>query len=240
MAHTRRARRTRRRGGQRGGSRTSIAATYLITLDTSSARFKHAKESLDAADVPFHVRHAVNGRDLNLDTLPNIGIGRSLYESRNKASKPHNLGAIGCFLSHRGLYRDIIRHPRGPETQYLILEDDVLIPAAFLTELAERLSRVPEWDIIYMSKMNPIGKRLGHGLIRLKRDPTARKNIGTWAYLIKEKCVRRLVALLEDMKDQIDAQINQEFDTMRAYCFEGAFVSTQNNGSEIEAMEVSA
>ena len=99
------------------------------------------------------------------------------------------------------------------------------------------MKSVPEWDVVYFSKMSPIGTDLGDGLIHLKRDPNALKNHGTWAYIIKEKCIRRLYDLLQQMTDQVDAQINQEFDTMRAYCFNCNFVVTQAVDSTIANME---
>lgn len=232
MVRVTRRRRVRQTGGSHG-----IHETYVITLDKDSQRFKAVDAALKAAKVPFQIYPAVNGKSLNLDTLPSIGIGRALFQSRKVGGKPHNLGAIGCFLSHRNLYRDILAKSKGPETQYLIFEDDVQVKPDFLEEFDRRMKNVPEWDVVYFSKMFPVGDNIGNDLIHLKRDPNAVKNHGTWAYIIKEKCIRRLFDLLEHMMDQVDAQINQEFDTMKAYCFNCNFVVTQAVTSTIANME---
>lgn len=220
---------------QRGGS---LYDSFVITLDTGSERFKRTTASLDAAHVTYQPYPAVNGLNLNLDTLPKLGIGRALFQSRKEGSRPHNLGAIGCFLSHRNLYKDILSRARGPETRYLVFEDDAVVTPTFVSDLEERLKHVPhDWDIVYMSKMYPIGKHIGHGIIHLEVDPTATKNFGTWGYLIKEKYVRFLYGFLEHMTDQIDAQINRTFGTHKAYCFENPLVVTHGVKSTIEGME---
>lgn len=222
---------------QRGGNQIQ-RDTFVITLDTESERFKRTVKSLQDAHIKYQAYPAVNGLKLSRDTLPNIGIGRALFQSRKEGSEPHNLGAIGCFLSHRNLYRDILNKAKGHEAQYLIFEDDAVVPPTFLHDLEQRLKHVPhDWDIVYMSKMYPIGKDIGHGIIHLKVDPTATKNFGTWGYLIKEKYVRFLYGFLEHMTDQIDAQINRTFGSHQAYCFKDPLVVTQGVKSTIESME---
>lgn len=227
-------RRVRRK--QKGGSKRRDI--FVITLDTESARYKTVSDSLKGAGVAFHPYPAVNGSKLNRDTLPTLGIGRALFQSRKEGSKPHNLGAIGCFLSHRNLYKDILDKPKGPDTEYIVFEDDVIIPKDFNTILEERLKHVPhDWDVVYMSKGYPEGKNIGHGVIRLSVEPTATKSFGTWAYIIKERYVKYLHGFLEHMTDQIDAQINRTFGTHKAYCFDGGVITTQHVNSTIADME---
>jgi hypothetical protein len=107
----------------------------------------------------------------------------------------------------------------------------------FVSKLEEGLRHIPpDWDIVYMSKMNPIGKNIGHGILHLEVDTTATKNIGTWGYLIKERYVRFLYGFLEHMTDQIDSQINRTFSSHKAYCFENSLVATEG-ASIIDGME---
>ena len=234
---TRRARRNKTIRAQRGGNQIE-RDTYVITLDTKSERFNRTAASLAAAKVKYQPYAAVNGLTLDRNTLPTLGIGRALFQSRKEGSNPHNLGAIGCFLSHRNLYRDILKNKKGPETQYLVFEDDAVVAPNFLSDLEQRLQYIPpDWDIVYMSKMHPVGTEIRPDIIHLEVDPTATKNFGTWGYLIKEKYIEFLLGFLEHMTDQIDAQINRTFGTHKAYCFKDPLVRTQGVNSTIELME---
>lgn len=235
-------RQVRQKGGGVIGTIGPTAATaaaaaaplaYVITIDENGQRIKHLKERAVAAGLPITVWRGVLGTQLNPDTLPALGIGKLLYKARGKEGEFRNLGSIGCFLSHRDLYDSILKErPENDEEEYLILEDDITFGPTFVADLKNRMASVPsDWDIVYLSKMKPYGDRVSNSVVKLKPHPYNTANHGTWAFLIKQRVLRDFMnPLLKRMTEEIDGQVQQEFNRINAYAFDPPFISIQSNG----------
>jgi GR25 family glycosyltransferase involved in LPS biosynthesis len=234
--------RHRRRITQKGGSQNHplIKETFLITINESDPRVKLVQAMASAARLPITLWKGVNGKQLKMEELPTLGIGKPIWKTRSRPNETHNHGTIGCFLSHRELYKFILENRKGsPDDAYLILEDDIMIPATFLDDLYIRMKDVPQnWDILYMSKMLPVGKEIAPGLLKLEPNTHCVKNIGTWAFLIRRSFLLPLFNALEKMTEELDGQTQLMFDKYNAYCFDPPFLYTQMNApSQIQTMD---
>jgi len=116
----------------------AFAATYVINLRESTARWEAITDVLHRTRLPHVVRwEAVPGRRLDDDclrTLQSIGVlAQDLSKFAPKAIKEE----IGCALSHLGVLTDIVRKSL---RNALILEDDV-IPSGIDADWHQRFAR---------------------------------------------------------------------------------------------------
>jgi Glycosyltransferase involved in LPS biosynthesis len=116
--------------------------TYLINLEKSSDRLKKAQDELDAAGITFERIPAVYGPDLSSEAL------HERYSSelnQYQYYKNLNAGEIGCFLSHRRAWQQILND----DLDYaLVLEDDFAVEpfASDVLQLAGEIKQ--KWDYI--------------------------------------------------------------------------------------------
>lgn len=194
--------------------------TYVINLDDSKDRMANIKAKADVAGLKIHRWPAVNLKKpgTNLHELPKIGVGKLLYISRGE--KINNLGAIGCFLSHRSVLQHLAEKgtATGKAMGYMIMEDDVDIPPDLFERLEEIRPYIPEdWDMIHLFKILPTGYMVNSKVARLSKDNTALRNYGNYAYIVRHESLDKIVPLLEHMRDEVDIQLNQHMDTLNCY-----------------------
>jgi GR25 family glycosyltransferase involved in LPS biosynthesis len=130
----------------------TFAATYVINLRDSTARWEAMTEVLQRTRLPHVIRWAaIDGRRLDDDcvrTLQSIG---TLAEDLSKFTPNAVKEEIGCALSHLGVLTDIVR--RGLRSA-LILEDDV-VPTGSDDDWHRRFARayadLPRaWDVWFL------------------------------------------------------------------------------------------
>lgn len=108
---------------------------FVLHLTRARARKENAHTLLETCGLPGEIWEAVDGQ-----ALSNADIARHLGGTLFEPSYPFDLtvGEIGCFLSHRQVWAEIVRR----DLKYgLVLEDDVQIdPMVFAAAqiLAER------------------------------------------------------------------------------------------------------
>ena len=120
---------------------------YVIGLQRRPERWRRLKACLDELGIEATRVHAVDGRRLTDALLEKHNI-RPRGEGRRINI---NKGEVGCFLTHHGVWRDVI--DKGLE-RVLILEDDCHPTAEFperLRRLVEEADRLrPEWHFLYL------------------------------------------------------------------------------------------
>lgn len=127
----------------------------VINLDRSPDRLAAIKDRLEALGVKFHRISAVDGKTLSPEEL--------LRSCEPSCAKFATKGAIGCALSHRKVWRRMVkRHLQ----QVLVLEDD----AVFLQprdDFEKRFQRswtaVPkDWDAVKIGASSSSGDRANY------------------------------------------------------------------------------
>ncbi len=195
--------------------------SFVINLDESKDRLANISKQAALAGVPLQRWPAVNlkKQGINLHALPSMGVGKIIYLSRG--GEFQNLGAIGCYLSHKSLYEHLAKEA-ATETDakgYLIFEDDVEIPLDFKERLRGIEHYIPDdWDIIYLDKAFPTGYMINDRIARLAKDTTAQRSFGNHAYIIRAKSIgTKILPYLKQMTDEVDIQLNQNMDTLNCY-----------------------
>jgi glycosyl transferase family 25 len=117
---------------------SAFAATYVINLPDSTARWEAMTDVLQRTGLPHVIRwEGIDGRRLDEESmrmLRSIGI---LAEDLSKFTRYTIKEEIGCALSHLGVLKDIAR--RGLR-RALILEDDV-VPTGSHADWRQRFAR---------------------------------------------------------------------------------------------------
>ena len=120
-------------------------ACLVINLDGSADRLRSVSTALEKAGIVFRRMPAVDGRNLDLDSLPDYDANEALrYMGRRLAG-----GEIGCYRSHLDAARTFL----ATDAPYcLVLEDDAA-PTPALRRIVEDATAFldrsgPEWRII--------------------------------------------------------------------------------------------
>ena len=214
-----------------------FSEAYVINMDMYPDRFKRVEAN--AKDAGFTIKRwrGVQIKEEDVRSLPEKGIGTLIFTSR--AGGARNLGAIGCFLAHRGLLEHIAANYTGVGT--FICEDDVVIPSDFFSKLEAVSSEIPEdWDIIYMNKYMLDTTTVSTGVLKLKPSITANTNMGTWAFIVKNSSIGgKILPLLKQMIDEIDLQISKNADILNLYLIDPpiTYLHSAANESIIEKID---
>jgi GR25 family glycosyltransferase involved in LPS biosynthesis len=113
-------------------------ATYVITLDPQSNRFKSFTE------VNKHLRYNVFVGVRGTSVSPQDRVMRGLLTADCASSGRVTDGMLGCALSHWSLWQEAIKSNSG----LLILEDDVIVHPGLSEHVATLASRLPDADIV--------------------------------------------------------------------------------------------
>lgn len=190
---------------QANGAEIPVA---VINLDHRHDRWATLVQRFAAVGIDKLIRaSAVNGRALDLASIRPL-LGTEPAMAHGEAPPSHltlTPPAIGCFLSHLGIWRRLIEQniPR-----VLIMEDDASPAAHFAAQrFRETTSRAGE-DVGLLF----LGRIIMNGLAEQPRGDTLPRLYyfnGTFAYVITPAMARRLMTLLLPMRRHIDHQMSQ-------------------------------
>lgn len=179
--------------------------TYVINLDISKDRLELITKQCQNEGLNCHRFSAVNGKKLDVKTMDIV------------ENKKIDKGAIGCSLSHINLWKKVEK--KGDE-MFIVLEDDCIIEKDFKQKLETILKEAPkDWDIIYLGGSNLKGKKVSPHLIEpIKVSKKSTHNTGTYAMLIRRKCLRMLIENNLPIRDKIDQNLkNNMYDKLGVY-----------------------
>ena len=200
-----------------------IVTIHVINLDRDKDKLERFQKHI-SEQLPKHMHvirwKAIYGKELDIKDMTKNGIGKTnyvvgkgVYEDQFKDLR--NLGAIGCYLSHRSLIKHLSTMDLPSHAAHLILEDDVTIsPDLFSGKILWNDIRktIPsDWDIVYIGMTSPIGKQVRPGIQRLQTDYKDIGNWGTHAYLVRHGSLNKIAHWLRYMVDAIDNQFNMKF-----------------------------
>lgn len=201
----------------------SIATCHVINLDKDAERMRHIQAQASLANITVQRFPAVYGKDLSVDEMWKHGVGYIMSKSgigsyKEQLKERRNLGAIGCFISHKTLLQKLAKMPVPDNHGHLILEDDVQIPRNLIQDWENLSTAVPsDWDIVYFGMNNPKGYHIHPKIMRLQDTGKDNGNWGTHAYLVRHGSIRALLKKLEYMFDSIDVQYSRFFNEMSVY-----------------------
>ena len=194
-------------------------AAYVINLDRRTDRWAHTQQQLAKVGLADAVRFSgIDGsKDVNVEEMHRRGELSDMALQRFKLPAEQKLfgmdltlGAIGCALSHRAMWRHIVEQKHAC---CLILEDDVEFHPGMKKTFNTRWSRVPaDWELVYLG-----------GLDLLSGDKPPRPFLADGvryayqghreltAYVLHAASARRCLELSEQMTWQIDTHICNVF-----------------------------
>ena len=121
---------------------TPSFAVYLINLDQDRDRLAHMQGQLAAAGLEFMRVPAIDGR-----RLPAKWAAR--FPPAPKGLRPLKPGEAGCFASHLDVMERFLETDAAAA---LVLEDDLVVPAAIRSLMTECLTKLPAgFDIVRLS-----------------------------------------------------------------------------------------
>lgn len=118
----------------------SILPAYLINLDSNPDRLAASAQSLGAAGLSFVRIPAVDGRGLDLNSLPDCDPQAAL----RLYGRPLKGGEYGCYKSHLACAQRMLDD--GHEVA-LVFEDDVTLPASFGDTISSILCALERSDL---------------------------------------------------------------------------------------------
>ena len=159
---------------------------------------------------------AVDGKNLKIDTLNNLITTKASREANDLSQRtfiPGSImtkGAVGCALSHRDAYLNILN---GTHQYVLILEDDVYIDENFNKKLNTYLNKISDYDILYLGYHHIIN------FVNINDIICKPTNIvyGLFGYIVN----KRIAQILLDMfpiNNQIDSEIIKIYPNIKVYC----------------------
>jgi GR25 family glycosyltransferase involved in LPS biosynthesis len=202
-----------------------IHSIHVINLDRDTKRWESIQRQAESLNLTVNRFKGTYGKDIPYSQMRAHGVGNAMVRAdRNdhKGEKLHNLGVVGCYLSHRALIEHLGATNIPDSYGHLILEDDVSLPADFLQPGGrwDQLCRhIPaNWDMIWLRMWKPIGTDVAPGIIKLQSDPRIRANLGTFAYVVRHGAIHgKILPMLKYMNDAFDEQVNVHFNEWNCY-----------------------
>lgn len=169
----------------------------------------------------INVIDAVNGLNINQTELLRLGeLSQSFYNEIPKRSKE-----IGCYKSHLYIY-NLINNNLNKKKYSVILEDDFnVIPENLNEKMEILLNDISDldFDIIFLGNTFPNNSndKIKNNVYLIDKN---KYTIGTFAYLINNKNINKIISLTK----LIDAPIDNKLDTLIKNNLLNAFVVYPN------------
>jgi len=212
--------------------------TYVINLDKNPERLQQITKSYEASDIreiPLKRFPAVLGKNVDIQEWLTPEAVEELHRVEKKGYRTHHYqltrGAVGCFLSHYTLAKQLLSDKRND--YYVILEDDSIIDPNGFKTIQEAMVNVPEnWDIVLF------------GFIRII-NPVSYGNFiqpsGFWGlhgYVINKKGAKNLIDEVENIRvdGQLDAYISRMIQQkkMNVYAYKNPIIFQSSTLSTIQ------
>ncbi|MDG1893471.1 MAG: glycosyltransferase family 25 protein [Fuerstiella sp.] len=126
---------------------------FIISLERSAERFAHAGELLSQLPLPAEILPAVDG-----SLLSDADIASAYQHNRHRPLYPFSLnaGEIGCFLSHRNAWTQIVERNLDAA---LVLEDDVCIDQTLIHNAIECVKHKSSPGDFFQFPVRPLPRR---------------------------------------------------------------------------------
>ena len=188
---------------------------FVISLQEETARRKAIATHLKDRGFDFQFFDAVDGRQMNVLSHPDYD-GPRRRAAHGRDLKP---GELGCFLSHRSVYEEILRQNLGFA---LIIEDDARFDENTKDALEALLNKNFDFDIVRLLGSPKVAKGKHRKIIPLLKDfwlvrlRTAPG--GAHATLVSRHGAEKLVKAIAKFAFPIDTVLGRGWETgLQAY-----------------------
>ncbi|BHF69093.1 hypothetical protein SprV_0301213400 [Sparganum proliferum] len=126
---------------------------YLINLARRPDRLKKMMFALRELGVTAKLVEAVDGKKLTKESIREMNITQLSGYADPYHKRALKFGEIGCFLSHHGIWMDMMNNDY---QRILILEDDLRFVPGFTRRLLATVKEAdqakPEWELLYVGR----------------------------------------------------------------------------------------
>lgn len=177
----------------------------LINLERSVKRREKMQQRLNDLGLNYHWQPAIDGAARKDELWDSVN--QKVFE-RN-VGRSVLLGEIGCYHSHLMAWREFLQTT---DDVLLVLEDDVVFGADFMSALALALKHKADWDFLKLNKIRakqPVcQKRLGDYRLNAYIGPAT----GFGAYLIQRHTAEKLLPKMLPIRRPIDHEADRIFE----------------------------
>jgi GR25 family glycosyltransferase involved in LPS biosynthesis len=175
---------------------------YVITLNQES-RLNNIKIQEEKLAKPINIITGINGLSLDQKSLLDNGIlSKDFYIlNDNKRAKE-----IGCYQSHLSIYNLINKNTLSDYS--VIFEDDFDIKQENLNLELENIIKSLDnnFDIIYLGNtFDNVGTQFKNNIYSIDKN---KFSIGTFAYLVNNKNIKKIIGLTELIDRPIDIKLD--------------------------------
>ncbi len=119
---------------------------YIVTIKRATDRHLIIENELHG--LKYELFFGADYKDFTVDELTKNNLySESLSKINHRYNKPIKGGMLGCSLSHRMVYEDVIKNNY---ENVLILEDDVFVKAFSKNNFENALKELPiNWELLY-------------------------------------------------------------------------------------------
>ena len=189
-----------------------IPPAFIVTLKRTPERLAETLAHICERGLPSpHVFYGVDGRNLNVGSFHlNDEMGCHLRSP-----------VVGCLLSHRLLWTLLLRLPYN---EFLIFEDDVILPSDFISKFKEYSEELPgDWDMLYVGGHHYPGQS---GKVIQYTPHLHRYNpMGLYAYVVKRSFLTYLLAATSQELADADVIIGRKLASKNLYIFDPPLVN---------------
>lgn len=209
-------------------------SVFLINLARNKDRLNSSASKLSESGVCFKRIDAIDGRKLQYSSK-----AICYSEDCNKFNyyKKMNLGEIGCYESHRKVWKEII----SKDLDFaLILEDDfnIIGEVGKLVTFLEKLTT--PWDYIKLAEGKRVRKEAtvesisGYRLVRYEKVPS-----GTWAQAVSIDGAKKLLGNSSEYGRPVDVDIQHFWESkLRVYGVKPYTFEPSDTISEIDLIGI--
>jgi GR25 family glycosyltransferase involved in LPS biosynthesis len=209
-----------------------ILDIWVINLEKEQERWTNIQQKAamnPAIQQKLHRWPATYGKDLTRDQAQQAGAGYVITMKRdfNEDKKTDkitsaNVGAVGCWMSHKKLLTYLAEQPLPDSTGHLICEDDVEFPADFLqpsNRWAQVAPQIPaDWDMVFLGIKKPIIGTEVSPDVKKMRTTYNKGNWGAHAYMVRHGALKtKILPSIEFMTNEIDVHYDMMADRWNIY-----------------------
>lgn len=179
----------------------------LINLDRSTDRLNCMRIQLNDLGIEYSRIEAVDGSKLSDNQITQITYPLSHFESKFRFTRELTRGEIGCFLSHRKCWLELVH---SNHRFALIMEDDIKISSAAAPYLYSASWLPNDVDICQLSCLkNYLKGKIRPRIIEIDSNlklvaPLSPPPLGTQCYIISKRAAKLAINLSEKLPAPVD------------------------------------
>lgn len=220
--------------------------SVVINLDRDQEKLEKFNRRFNKLNIFPKRSPAVNGKSLSLrdminEKLVDASVEYTINNGRSNDSQVPSMGAIGCYLSHVGVWQRLIQDPS--TDMYMVYEDDCDVDSKDIPKINqfvnETIQLFPDWHIIYLGNIDMFLSNLlsHHQQVDSLRQKVNGMVFGTHSYLINKTGAQKLLTYAFPIVFQIDSYMSFQFMTnqVNAYRpYKQNFTSQLSHSSTIQ------